>query len=54
MVTAAGGLPGETAKSWRVKTPNTYDLEFGFSCMGYEIAGGWGACHGQMPTARPS
>ncbi len=42
MVTAAGGLPGETAKGWRVKSPNTYDLEFGFSAMGYEIAGGWG------------
>ena len=42
MVTAAGGIPGETAKNWRVKAPNTYDLEFGFSCMGYEIAGGWG------------
>ncbi|PKP75120.1 MAG: 3D-(3,5/4)-trihydroxycyclohexane-1,2-dione acylhydrolase (decyclizing) [Alphaproteobacteria bacterium HGW-Alphaproteobacteria-6] len=42
MVAAAGGLPGETAKNWRVKAPNTYDLEFGFSCMGYEIAGGWG------------
>ncbi|WHZ34809.1 3D-(3,5/4)-trihydroxycyclohexane-1,2-dione acylhydrolase (decyclizing) [Sagittula sp. MA-2] len=42
MVTAAGGLPGETAKNWRVKAPHTYDLEFGFSCMGYEIAGGWG------------
>ncbi|MDZ4391660.1 3D-(3,5/4)-trihydroxycyclohexane-1,2-dione acylhydrolase (decyclizing) [Cypionkella sp.] len=42
MVTAAGGLPGETAKNWRVKSPHTYDLEFGFSCMGYEIAGGWG------------
>ena len=42
MVTAAGGLPGETAKGWRVKNPHTYDLEFGFSAMGYEIAGGWG------------
>ncbi len=42
MVTAAGGLPGETAKNWRVKSPNNYDLEFGYSCMGYEIAGGWG------------
>lgn len=42
MVTAAGGLPGETAKNWRVKSPNTYDVEFGYSCMGYEIAGGWG------------
>ena len=42
MVTASGGLPGETAKGWRIKNPNTYDLEFGFSVMGYEIAGGWG------------
>jgi 3D-(3,5/4)-trihydroxycyclohexane-1,2-dione acylhydrolase (decyclizing) len=43
MITAAGGLPGETMKNWRCKTTNSYDLEFGFSCMGYEIAGGWGA-----------
>ncbi|MBP0482541.1 3D-(3,5/4)-trihydroxycyclohexane-1,2-dione acylhydrolase (decyclizing) [Sagittula salina] len=49
MVTAAGGLPGETAKNWRVKAPDTYDLEFGFSCMGYEIAGGWG--HAMAKTA---
>ena len=42
MVTAAGGLPGETIKNWRVKAPNTFDCEFGYSCMGYEIAGGWG------------
>jgi len=42
MVTAAGGLPGETVKNWRVKSPNTFDCEFGFSCMGYEIAGAWG------------
>ena len=42
MITASGGLPGETAKGWRVKNPNTYDLEFGFSAMGYEIAAGWG------------
>lgn len=42
VVTAAGGLPGETAKNWRVKAPGTFDCEFGYSCMGYEIAGGWG------------
>ena len=42
VVTAAGGLPGELMKGWRVKDPNTFDLEFGFSTMGYEIAGGWG------------
>lgn len=43
MITAAGGLPGETMKNWRCRSANSYDLEFGFSCMGYEIAGGWGA-----------
>ena len=43
MITAAGGLPGETSKGWRVKSPHTFDCEFGYSCMGYEIAGGWGA-----------
>lgn len=42
LISAAGGLPGEVAKGWRVKTPNTFDLEFGFSCMGYEIPAGWG------------
>jgi 3D-(3,5/4)-trihydroxycyclohexane-1,2-dione acylhydrolase (decyclizing) len=42
LISAAGGLPGEVAKGWRVKTPNTFDLEFGFSCMGYEISAGWG------------
>jgi 3D-(3,5/4)-trihydroxycyclohexane-1,2-dione acylhydrolase (decyclizing) len=43
LITAAGGLPGEVMKNWRVKQPNTFDCEFGFSCMGYEIAAGWGA-----------
>jgi 3D-(3,5/4)-trihydroxycyclohexane-1,2-dione acylhydrolase (decyclizing) len=43
LITAAGGLPGELVKNWRVKTANTFDCEFGFSCMGYEIAAGWGA-----------
>ena len=42
IITAAGGLPGELVKGWRVKAPNTFDCEFGFSCMGYEIAAGWG------------
>jgi 3D-(3,5/4)-trihydroxycyclohexane-1,2-dione acylhydrolase (decyclizing) len=42
LITAAGGLPGETVKNWRVKSPHTFDCEFGFSCMGYEIAGAWG------------
>ncbi len=43
MITAAGGLPGECMKNWRVKSTNSFDTEFGFSTMGYEIAGGWGA-----------
>jgi 3D-(3,5/4)-trihydroxycyclohexane-1,2-dione acylhydrolase (decyclizing) len=43
VVTAAGGLPGELTKNWKVRTPGTFDCEFGYSCMGYEIAGGWGA-----------
>ncbi len=43
VVTAAGGPPGEVTKGWKVKSPNTVDSEFGYSCMGYEIAAGWGA-----------
>jgi 3D-(3,5/4)-trihydroxycyclohexane-1,2-dione acylhydrolase (decyclizing) len=43
VLTAAGGLPGELTKNWKIKSPGTFDCEFGFSCMGYEIAGGWGA-----------
>ncbi|MBV1703995.1 MAG: 3D-(3,5/4)-trihydroxycyclohexane-1,2-dione acylhydrolase (decyclizing), partial [Hyphomicrobiales bacterium] len=43
IVAAAGGLPAEVAANWRTKSPGTVDIEFGFSCMGYEIAGGWGA-----------
>ena len=42
VVGAAGGLPGELHKLWRVRAPGSYHLEYGFSCMGYEIAGGLG------------
>ncbi len=42
-LTAAGGMPGELQMNWRAKGTATFDCEFGFSCMGYEIAGGWGA-----------
>ena len=42
-LTAAGGLPGELCKIWQARSVGTFDCEFGFSCMGYEIAGGWGA-----------
>ena len=40
---AAGGLPGELHKLWRAGAPGSYHGEYGFSCMGYEIAGGLGA-----------
>lgn len=42
VVCAAGGLPGELHKLWRAPGPGSYHLEYGFSCMGYEIAGGLG------------
>ncbi len=42
IVCAAGGLPGELHKLWRVRQPGTYHVEYGYSCMGYEIAGGLG------------
>ena len=43
VVAAAGGLPAEVTANWRTLGVGTVDVEFGFSCMGYEIAGGWGA-----------
>lgn len=43
VVCAAGGLPGELHKLWRAADSTEYHLEYGFSCMGYEIAGGLGA-----------
>jgi 3D-(3,5/4)-trihydroxycyclohexane-1,2-dione acylhydrolase (decyclizing) len=42
VVCAAGGLPGELHKLWRPGAPLGYHVEYGFSCMGYEIAGGLG------------
>ncbi|KQM61402.1 MULTISPECIES: 3D-(3,5/4)-trihydroxycyclohexane-1,2-dione acylhydrolase (decyclizing) [unclassified Sphingomonas] len=42
IVCAAGGLPGELHKLWRVARAGGYHAEYGFSCMGYEIAGGLG------------
>jgi len=42
VVCAAGGLPGELHKLWRAGAPGGYHLEYGYSCMGYEIAGGLG------------
>ncbi|WP_419905887.1 3D-(3,5/4)-trihydroxycyclohexane-1,2-dione acylhydrolase (decyclizing) [Kiloniella sp.] len=42
VVCAAGGLPGELHKLWQANKPGGYHVEYGFSCMGYEIAGGLG------------
>lgn len=48
MVCAAGSLPGDLHKLWRTKRPGNYHMEYGYSCMGYEIAGGLG-----IKMARP-
>lgn len=50
IVVAAGGLPAEVTANWRTLDIGTVDIEFGFSCMGYEIAGGWGARIAQAET----
>jgi 3D-(3,5/4)-trihydroxycyclohexane-1,2-dione acylhydrolase (decyclizing) len=43
VVCAAGSLPGDLHKLWRTRQPGGYHMEYGYSCMGYEIAGGLGA-----------
>jgi 3D-(3,5/4)-trihydroxycyclohexane-1,2-dione acylhydrolase (decyclizing) len=42
VVGAAGSLPGDLHKLWRTRQPGGYHMEYGYSCMGYEIAGGLG------------
>ena len=42
-LTAAGGFPGELNNGWRAKGLDSFDCEYGFSCMGYEISGAGGA-----------
>jgi len=42
VVNAAGSLPGDLHKLWRTRQPGGYHMEYGYSCMGYEIAGGLG------------
>lgn len=42
VVCAAGGMPGDLLKLWRTPHPKGYHVEYGYSCMGYEIAGGLG------------
>jgi 3D-(3,5/4)-trihydroxycyclohexane-1,2-dione acylhydrolase (decyclizing) len=43
VVCAAGSMPGDLHKLWRIRDPKGYHVEYGYSCMGYEIAGGIGA-----------
>ena len=43
VVAASGSLPSDLERLWRVTQPNTYHLEYGFSCMGYEVSGALGA-----------
>ena len=43
VLAAAGGLPGELNVNWLSKGVMSFDCEYGFSCMGYEISGAWGA-----------
>jgi 3D-(3,5/4)-trihydroxycyclohexane-1,2-dione acylhydrolase (decyclizing) len=42
VVNAAGSMPGDLHKLWRARDPRQYHVEYGYSCMGYEIAGGLG------------
>jgi 3D-(3,5/4)-trihydroxycyclohexane-1,2-dione acylhydrolase (decyclizing) len=42
IVCAAGSLPGDLHRLWRSERPKTYHMEYGFSCMGYEVAGAFG------------
>ncbi|PEO82770.1 3D-(3,5/4)-trihydroxycyclohexane-1,2-dione acylhydrolase (decyclizing) [Bacillus wiedmannii] len=43
IVGAAGSLPGDLQRMWASRKPNTYHMEYGYSCMGYEVAGALGA-----------
>lgn len=43
VVCAAGSMPGDLHKLWRARDPKSYHVEYGYSCMGYEVAGGLGA-----------
>ena len=43
VLTSSGGLAGELVMNWRSKSVASFDCEYGFSCMGYEYSGGWGA-----------
>ena len=49
VLTAAGGLPGELNINWLSKSIASFDCEYGYSCMGYEISGAWGAAFAERP-----
>jgi 3D-(3,5/4)-trihydroxycyclohexane-1,2-dione acylhydrolase (decyclizing) len=51
VLTAAGGLPGELNINWLSQSIRSFDCEYGFSCMGYEISGGWGAAMAHAESA---
>lgn len=42
IITAAGSLPGDVQRIWNTSVPNTYNVEYGYSCMGYEVSGALG------------
>jgi 3D-(3,5/4)-trihydroxycyclohexane-1,2-dione acylhydrolase (decyclizing) len=51
VVCAAGSMPGDLHKLWRTRDPKGYHVEYGYSCMGYEIAGGLGVAMAVRDTA---
>ena len=50
VINAAGSLPGDLHKLWRARSPRQYHLEYGYSCMGYEIPAGIGVQHAAPDT----
>ena len=52
VLTSSGGLPGELNVNWLAKAPGSFDCEYGFSCMGHEISGAWGAAMARTAMAR--
>ena len=53
VVCAAGSMPGDLHKLWRTRDPKAYHVEYGYSCMGYEIAGGLGAAMAVLDSPDP-
>ncbi|HEX7056687.1 MAG TPA: 3D-(3,5/4)-trihydroxycyclohexane-1,2-dione acylhydrolase (decyclizing) [Bacilli bacterium] len=47
IVNAAGSLPGDLHRLWRAQAPKTYHMEYGFSCMGYEVSGAFGITYAE-------